>query len=235
MENISHKTGGLSLDRIAFYGRTAEEYKQFFGVTAQSARGKKLLDCAAGSASFTAELGAMGVDVTACDPQYGKSAVALAKKGNLDIDYMLGQMKKAEGQFDWSFYGNLKNRAAYARRSLARFVTDFENHPGRYFAGCLPKLPFADKTFDLVLSSHFLFVYEEKLDPKFHIAAVRELLRVAKTEVRIYPLVMANGEVSREVEKVISAMQKEGYQARLLPSHFEFVKGADTTLSLLRE
>ena len=199
---------------------TAEEYKQFFGVTAQSVHHKKLLDCAAGSASFTAELGAMGVDVTACDPLYEKSAVALAKKGNSDIDYMLGQMKKAEGQFDWSFYGDLDKRAAFAHRALDTFVADFKNHPARYIAGCLPNLPFADKTFDLVLSSHFLFVYEEKLDPKFHIAAVRELLRVAKTEVRIYPLVMANGKASREVNKVISAMPKRGVSGKTLALAF---------------
>ena len=234
MKNIYHKTGGLSLDRIAFYGRTAEEYRQFFGVTAQSAHGKKLLDCAAGSASFTAELGAMGADVTACDPQYDKRGIALADKGNCDIDYMLGQMKKDYGQFDWSYYGDLENRAAYARRSLATFVTDFKNHPERYVSGSLPQLPFNDEAFDLVLSSHFLFVYADRLDARFHIAAVRELLRVARKEVRIYPLVMANGTASREVDAVILAMQKEGCQVRLLPSRFEFVKGADTVLSLRR-
>ena len=234
MKNSYHKTGRLDLDRIAFYGRTAEEYRQFFGVTAQSARGKKLLDCAAGSASFTAELGAMGVDVTACDPQYEKSAGKLADKGNSDIDYMLGQMKKAKGQFDWSYYGDLESRAEYAHRSLTTFVADFENHPERYVTGALAELPFGDGVFDLVLSSHFLFVYADKLDTSFHVAAVRELLRVTKKEVLIYPLVTANGEESREVGAVILAMQKEGYQARLLPSRFEFLKGANTLLSLRR-
>lgn len=234
MKTCNHNTGRLNLDRIAFYGRTAEEYRQYFGVTAQAAKGKRLLDCAAGSASFAAELGAMGVEVTACDPQYEKGGVKLANKGKCDIEYMLEQMKKADGQFDWSYYGDLENRAAYASRSLKTFVADLKNHPERYVAGSLPNLPFDDDSFDLVLCGHFLFVYDGMLDADFHLAAVRELLRVARGEVRIYPLLKANGQESLAVAKVILAMEKEGYRTRLLPSGFEFVKGADTIMSICR-
>ena len=58
---------------------------------------------------------------------------------------------------------------------------------GRYRNGELPTLPFADRSFDLALSSHFLFLYTEQFDESFHSSSIAEMGRVAD-EVRIFPL-----------------------------------------------
>ena len=57
----------------------------------------------------------------------------------------------------------------------------------------LPRLPFPGGRFDLVLSSHFLFTYADRLDLEFHRAALRELHRVARREVRVFPLLEQGG------------------------------------------
>jgi hypothetical protein len=57
----------------------------------------------------------------------------------------------------------------------------------------LPRLPFRRGRFDLVLSSHFLFTYADRLDLEFHRAALRELHRVARREVRVFPLLEQGG------------------------------------------
>ena len=46
-----------------------------------------------------------------------------------------------------------------------------------------------------------MFLYSEWLDEGFHIASVRELLRVAK-EVRIFPVTEMDGRPSRHLKKV---------------------------------
>ena len=56
-----------------------------------------------------------------------------------------------------------------------------------YVAARLPRLPFADDTFELAVCSHLLFLYSAELSAEFHLVALRELLRVAG-EVQVFPL-----------------------------------------------
>ena len=60
----------------------------------------------------------------------------------------------------------------------------------RYVPVTLPSLPFKDDEFDLILSAHFLFMYADRLDYPFHLSTVKELLRVSKEEIRIFPLLL---------------------------------------------
>ena len=48
----------------------------------------------------------------------------------------------------------------------------------RYVKAILPNLPFNDKSFDLVLSSNFLFYYHNMFDYAFHHDSILEMLRV---------------------------------------------------------
>jgi hypothetical protein len=58
----------------------------------------------------------------------------------------------------------------------ARFAVDMGNHPDRYVAGRLPELPFVQASFNLVLSSHLLFGYADRLDMPFHRTAIGKLI-----------------------------------------------------------
>ncbi len=77
---------------------------------------------------------------------------------------------------------------------MDRFLADFP--PGlaedRYRTDELPHLAFGDGEFDLALCSHFLFLYSDHLTAGFHVAAIREMCRVAG-EARVFPLLGAYG------------------------------------------
>lgn len=74
------------------------------------------------------------------------------------------------------------------------FISDY--HKGRsekrYVKAALPKLPFNDKSFDLVLNGHFLFKYSDKFDIDFHLSSILELFRVSSKEVRILDVEISN-------------------------------------------
>jgi len=49
------------------------------------------------------------------------------------------------------------------------FLDDYETHHQSYIYAKLPNLPFPDQAFDLVLSSHFLFLYSSITEGDLHI------------------------------------------------------------------
>jgi ubiquinone/menaquinone biosynthesis C-methylase UbiE len=95
---------------------------------------------------------------------------------------------------------------------MERFLADFEDGKthGRYVDAELPTLPFDDGAFDLALCSHFLFLYSEQLSEDFHVAAIREMSRVAR-QIRIFPLLALGGARSPHVEPLIRRLHKDGF------------------------
>jgi SAM-dependent methyltransferase len=90
-------------------------------------------------------------------------------------------------------------------------------------------LPFADGAFDLAVCSHLLFLYSDQLSREFHIAAVKEMRRVAK-EVRIFPLLKLGNERSPHVEAVVDALRESGLSATVKRVPYEFQKGGNEML-----
>jgi SAM-dependent methyltransferase len=99
-------------------------------------------------------------------------------------------------------------------------------------AAALPHLPFADGVFDLVLSSHLLFTYADRLDARFHVAALREMARVG-AEVRVYPLVDQAGRTLPDlVAAVVAELGDAGVPAQVDDVPYEFQRGARSMLRL---
>lgn len=104
---------------------------------------------------------------------------------------------------------------------------------GRYIAADLPDLPFEDNSFDIALCSHLIFLYSDHLSEAFHKAAIDEMLRVAN-EVRIFPLLTLDNKLSPHLEPVIDHLRSNGYKAEVVPTGYEFQKGADEILQISR-
>jgi ubiquinone/menaquinone biosynthesis C-methylase UbiE len=120
--------------------------------------------------------------------------------------------------------------------ALNRFAHDYAT-PGsaeRYVNASLPNLPFDDESFDITLSGHFLFTYSDRFDYGFHLKSLLELVRVSRSEVRIYPVVGLNGCKPGFFDDLLSALAKAGVQSELIPSRFEFQKGGSEILRLTR-
>jgi len=114
-----------------------------------------------------------------------------------------------------------------------RFTEGFDK--GYYVHARLPRLPFPDKSFALVLSGNFLFLYGDRLNMDFHISCIRELLRVSSAEVRIFPLVGLDARLYPHLHEMIPLLNSEDTKAVLVPVPFEFQRGANMMLKLYRK
>lgn len=224
----------MDLKNVAFIGRTYWEYMDMFALDERELLNGPVLDCPAGPSSFTAEAGARGHRVTACDMLYNLPARELEAMGNRDMDIIRPQMEESAHLFHWDYYGDqtghMRNRAA----ALARFIADYEAGAknGRYVYAELPRLPFADRSFALVLSSHFLFVYGDRLPPSFHAQSLKEMARVSYGETRVYPLIGHDARPYPDMDVVLKLLELNGVRAETRPTPFEFLKGAKKMLVL---
>jgi hypothetical protein len=94
-------------------------------------------------------------------------------------------------------------------------------------------LPFADRSFDLALSSHFLFLYTEQFDESFHRASVVEMCRVAD-EVRVFPLLALGALRSRHVDPIGDDLRRRGFQVTIETVPYEFQKGGNQMMRIRR-
>jgi ubiquinone/menaquinone biosynthesis C-methylase UbiE len=159
----------------------------------------------------------------------------LKRKGE-DISYVIGKVKLAYPNYNWNYYKTIENLKKQRTLALTRFALDYSRgkNENRYINTKLPKLPFEDKSFDLVLSGHFLFTYANKFDFEFHKASLLELFRICAKEVRIYPIQQRMLQSYPNMKKLISVFHEHDIKYEILPVPFEFQKGSNNLLRLLR-
>jgi len=96
----------------------------------------------------------------------------------------------------------------------------------------LPKLSFKDNSFDLVLSSHFLFLYSEHFDLQFHIDSILEMCRVSKKEVKVFPLLDLKNQKSKYLESILDILRNKCFETKIIKTDYEFQKGANKLLTI---
>ncbi|RKS68510.1 methyltransferase family protein [Motilibacter peucedani] len=214
--------------------RTFEEYLEMFALDLPTLAGQRVLDCPGGAASFAADGRRHGVRVTALDPAYALAPGDLAVRALDDVrtgaDHVAGSLEA----YDWSSFGSPEAHRAARTAAAGRFALDLRRRPGDYVAGSLPDTGLPAESFDLVLSSHLLFTYADRLDAAFHRAAVRELLRVLRPggELRVFPLVDLRAHRPDLVDEVVADVRSSGTAAAEAPVRYRFQRGADSMLLL---
>jgi hypothetical protein len=234
MNHSMKKSGGLDIDRIAFFGRTYREYLDLFGLDKKTLSKGRILDCPGGASSFTLEATRMGFDVTACDVLYDLSALELFEKGKRDIEHVFGKFDDASHLYVWDYYHDKERVMGLRNKALELFVEDLSGCASeeRYIPAALPDLPFPDRAFSLVLSAHFLFLYGDRLDIDFHKACLLELVRVCSGEVRIFPLVGLDAKPYQHMGEILDFLNGEDIRAEIVKVPFEFQRGADSIINL---
>lgn len=210
--------------------RSFAEYEAMFDLAEPELSGS-VLDCCAGISGFVAELAGRGGRGIAADPAYARPRTEL----NAVVDASLHEVDRIvdshADRFTWEWYGSVQRRAALRHAAAAGFLADFGRRPARYVGAALPELPFADHSFDLVLCSHLLFTWANEFDARWHLAALTELTRVAKGEVRVYPLVMQGaGDRVPFFDQLLADLREQGHEVRTRPVPFRFQRGADSML-----
>jgi Methyltransferase domain len=209
--------------------RSFDEYRAMFTITDADLTGA-VLDCPGGGSSFTARASATGMMALAADPVYARPAKEVGRLAVAETQRGSAHTAAGADRYVWDYYGGIDGHAAIRRASAEIFATDIAARPGCYVPAALPELPFTDHRFDLVLSSHFLFTYADRLDARFHLAALRELHRVSRGEVRIFPLLEQGGRaVPRLVDKILAELD---IPCCIRPVDYEFQRGGNQMLVL---
>ena len=162
------------LSSVVPWGRTLDEYKKMFNLTAEDMN-KKIASFGDGPASFNTESNG---NVISFDPIYQFSEQQIRDRINETKDIVIEQTKQNKNNFIWKDIKDVNELITLRINAMNSFLDDFENGKieGRYIPHELPtKTDFKDKHFDIGLSSHFLLLYSE-LGLEFHIKAIDEML-----------------------------------------------------------
>lgn len=195
-------------------GGSFADYVRWFALDVHALRGRDVLDVAAGPASFTAEACARKINAVAVDPIYGLSGDTLA-----------ASLPAVESSAPPAEFGGGETAGP-----TQRFLADYETHfiHNRYVRASLPRLPFFDGTFDVVLCANFLFPPAGRFDLEWHLAALVELVRISAGEARVYPLAECTVKIG-PASRLRRSLRESGVESRVLPSS---TQGATSVLVL---
>jgi hypothetical protein len=224
----------FNLAQVVPWGRNFDEYRRMFALTDEDLQ-SNILGCADGPASFNAEATRLGLRVTSCDPLYRYDTAAVRGRIAATFDTVVEETRRNAQEFVWNAIPSVEALAAVRSAAMEAFLADYDDgrRDGRYVDAELPSLPFPDGAFGLAVCSHFLFLYTKQLTADFHVAAVRELLRVAR-DVRIFPLLALGGQPSPYVPVVVDELTRSGHDVSIDIVPYEFQRGGNQMIRIRR-
>ena len=217
---------------IIVTARPFDEYVAMFNLTDADLLAGPVLDCPAGASGFAAGARALGADVTAVDPEYVVPHDELVLRARRDTQFGNQYVRDTRDTYAWGFFRDVDDHLARRMAALDAFDADRRAHPDRYVTGSLPHLPFADGAFRLVVSSHLLFVYPDHFSYDDHLRCVREFLRVATDEVRIFPLVDTTTAPWPHLDRLRGDLDADGAASEVRRVSYEFIRRGDEMLVL---
>ncbi|MFU2210694.1 hypothetical protein [Solidesulfovibrio sp. C21] len=222
----------VKYESVVPWGRSFDEYVSMFALS-DADLGARILGCGDGPAAFNHGMKERGGRAVSLDPIYRMDKAAIRRRIDETCADVLDQTRRHTEQFRWDRIRDLDALRDLRLGTMADFLEDFEagKRQGRYVAGGVPDLPFADGAFDICLSSHFLFLYTDNLTLDFHFQAIDAMLRVAG-EARIFPLLDINSRHSPYVDAVLRRYRDSGRDVAEVPVDYEFQIGGNAMLRI---
>jgi len=215
------------------WGRNLEEYSKIFNLTEEDFQ-SKIISFGDGPASFNSEMTRLNRMVVSIDPIYQFSKDELTQRIAETKETVIEQTKFNIDNFVWRNIRDVNHLESVRMNAMTQFMDDFEvgKEEGRYLCHELPNTTgYADLTFDLGLSSHFLILYSQ-LGVDFHIKSITEMLRICK-EIRIFPLLNLDAKKSEVLESIIDYF-KPDFEIEIKAVDYEFQKGGNRMLVIKR-
>jgi hypothetical protein len=221
----------MKLDSVVPFGRSLTEYQRMFQLSPDDME-REILDIAGGPASFNAEMAQLGHIVTSIDPIYEFSGQEIQKRFDACVDSIIEQVRKTPKDWVWSYHKSPEDLRNNRKKALALFLLDYERGKAehRYVAEALPDLP-TQRRYDLVLCSHFLFLYSEQLSYDFHQQAISKLLKHSD-ELRIFPLLTLGLERSPYLDDLRRELDQQGYYSEITKVDYEMQRGGNEMLRI---
>ena len=221
----------FTLNSVVPWGRNLKEYQAMFMLDEKDFC-KKIAGFGDGPASFNYEAHCLGYDVTSYDSIYQFGKRELEQRINDVRDIVMQQMSENVNNYIWTDIKSLEELEDRRMSAMKLFLEDFElgKAQARYIFHALPeKLPVADNSYDIGLSSHFLLMYTS-LGYDFHIQAMTEMLRVCK-EIRVFPIVDLDAKQTDLISAVIDYF-KAKYPLKIIDTVYCFQKGTNKCLTI---
>ncbi|MGC1308585.1 MAG: SAM-dependent methyltransferase [Phormidesmis sp.] len=224
----------MQLDQVVPFGRSLDEYIHMFSLSDRDLK-KTILSVADGPASFNAEGTAKGHRIQSIDPLYIFSAREICDRFYAVRDNIIEQIKNSPDDWVWHYHSSPDDLKERRSQVTERFAADYDigKQQGRYRIGELPNLAAQNDAYNLGLCSHFLFLYSDQLDTAFHIAAIKEMLRVCN-EVRIFPLLTLGQNQSPHLAPAIQHLTQAGYLCNIEKVNYELQPGGNQMLKITR-
>jgi hypothetical protein len=224
----------MELKNVVPWGRNLDEYQNMFQLSQNDITSKKILGCGDGPSSFNYEATILGGNIASIDPiyQFKKDEIqARIEETSLTI---IEQITQNQDDFVWKNIKSIDELIDTRLNAMNTFIKDYNKGKDehRYIYQELPKLSFDDNSFDMVISSHFLFLYSEYFDLNFHIDSILEMCRVSKNEVKIFPIYNLQNQESKHLKPLLEILKNKGYKTEIIKTKYEFQKGADEMLHI---
>lgn len=225
----------IKYEDVVPWGRNYSEYVKMFSLELKDLN-KKIIGCGDGPASFNYEGTKLRYNITSVDPIYNFTKLEIEKRIEETYKVVLEQTSKNFEKFIWEDFKNIDELAKTRIKAMKLFLNDYDNglKEKRYIQGQLPKLNFLDNQFELALCSHFLFLYSDNMDLKFHIDSINEMLRISR-EVRIFPIIDNNLNISKHYSKVCEYFKNKNYIIEEIRVDYQFQKGGNRMIKIIRE
>lgn len=225
----------FTLDKVVPWGRSFDEYIAMFDLSNIDLQ-QRILGCGDGPAAFNTELTRRGGRIVSIDPIYAFDRGQISSRIRETYDTVLSQLRQNRDDYVWTSITSVEELGSIRMAAMDAFLADYEagKGAGRYIEGELPILPFENDSFELALSSHFLFLYSAHLTADFHVLALLELLRIAH-EVRVFPLLALDGEPSPYIGEVLDTLHENGFDTEIRAVSYEFQRGGNEMLVIKRE
>jgi hypothetical protein len=223
----------FELNSVVPWGRTRNEYEKMFMLTSSDLK-KQIISFGDGPASFNAEMTVSGNNVKSLDPIYQFTVEQLRQRIDETSEQIVKQMEANRDKFVWSAIKSVDELKAMRMGAMKVFLSDFEAglNEQRYIPHLLPAVTnFADNTFEIGLSSHFLLLYE-KLGLEFHKASITEMMRICR-EVRIFPVLNLNAEVPQFMDDLLTFLNAN-YNTKIVEVDYEFQKDGNKMLLIVK-
>jgi len=223
----------LKLENIVPWGRNLEEYQKMFLLTSANLK-SKILGCGDGPSSFNQELKLKEIKHISVDPIYQFSKDELKQRIDETSQIVSEQLRLNKADFIWDDIKDVDKLVQIRLSAMNEFLKDYDEgkKEGRYIYEELPELSFEQNSFDLVLSSHFLFLYSDNFDLEFHKKSILQMCEISNAEVRIFPIVDLYNNKSKHLKPILEMLSEKGFETTIEKSNYEFQKGGNEMLRI---
>ncbi|MFW9989516.1 MAG: hypothetical protein ACFFC3_12750 [Candidatus Odinarchaeota archaeon] len=225
----------INLDKVALIGRTFDEYERIFRLNDFRLKNITILDVGSGVSSFCAEASNRGIKVTAMDPIYDYNSSSLELKCSKDLDLIIEELNGVEYLYIWEIFRSKNDLKKHREKAYKEFIKHYrDNKGGLYISEKMPKTIFKSNQFDIIISSHLLFLYDHIFDYNFHKNTIKEMLRICSKEVRIFPLVNLYGKRSPFLSRILDDDNFLDYKKSIEKVKYQFIRGGNEFLRMIK-